>query len=72
MTQCERVYDYIAAHPGCTSLEIINGCHVVNNTARISEINKGGIRPYILCEKVGKLYRYRVNPLNPKMRFTMD
>jgi hypothetical protein len=65
-TQAERVYDFIASHPGCTSLEIINGCHVVNNTARISELNKRALFPIILCEKVGKLYKYRVNPIGTR------
>ena len=80
MTQCQKIYDYIASHPGCTSLEMINAVGVINNTARISEINNIGIwQNLIICEKEGKYFKYRLSLTAPKTynelikpKFTID
>jgi hypothetical protein len=38
-TQCEKIYNAIATHPGITAFELISSCYAPKYTSRISEIN---------------------------------
>ena len=40
--QCQRVLDYIRAHPGCSSLTLAVGARSCNYTARITELRAAG------------------------------
>ena len=42
MTQTRRLYEFLASHPGASSLEIIEALHVTNATGRISDLRKKG------------------------------
>ncbi|MGB6535314.1 MAG: helix-turn-helix domain-containing protein [Xanthobacteraceae bacterium] len=41
--QCQKVYDYIKAHPGCTTLDIINATAVAYPSRRIAELRRAGV-----------------------------
>ncbi len=41
--QCQKVYDYIKAYPGCTTLDIINDTAIAYPTHRIAELRRAGI-----------------------------
>jgi hypothetical protein len=55
MTQTARLLDYLANHPGATSLEITLALGIVNVTGRISDLRKEGHR--IECRKVTRTIR---------------
>jgi hypothetical protein len=49
--QCQRVYDYIKAHPGCTTLDIINETAVTYPSHRIAELRRAGIPIVVIGDK---------------------
>jgi hypothetical protein len=55
-TQTDRVVRYIRTHPGCSSLDIIRDCMVLNTTGRISDARKEG--HLIDCRRVDGVARY--------------
>ncbi len=49
--QCQLVYDYIKAHPGCTTLDIINGTGVTCPSHRITELRRAGVPIIVIGRK---------------------
>jgi hypothetical protein len=49
--QCEKVYDYIRSHPGCTNLDIINGTGLAYPSARIAALRKAGVPVIVIGKK---------------------
>ena len=66
-TQCEKIYNAIATHPGITALELISFCDAPKYTSRISEINIRFGYP-IECQKRtnGNNFRYFLKDGFPK------
>jgi|WetSurMetagenome_2_1015567.scaffolds.fasta_scaffold193650_2 hypothetical protein len=66
-TQCEKIYNAIATHPGITGFELVKSCYVPKYTNRVSEINQRFGNP-IECKREG-LYNwfcYRLREGFPK------
>jgi hypothetical protein len=49
--QCQKVYDYLRAHPGCTTLDIINATAVAYPSRRIAELRRAGIQIIVVGDK---------------------
>ena len=49
--QCQKVYDYLAAHPGCTVLDIIRNTGVTYASGRIAELPKAGVPIVVIGKK---------------------
>ena len=49
--QCEKVYEYIRSHPGCTTLDIINDTAIAYPSHRIAELRRAGIPIVVIGDK---------------------
>ena len=49
--QCQKVYDYLNAHPGCTLLDIISHTGVAYASCRIVELRKAGVPIIVIGER---------------------
>jgi Helix-turn-helix domain len=49
--QCEKVYEYIQSHPGCTKLDIITATGIVYPSERIAALRKAGVPVIVIGKK---------------------
>lgn len=49
--QCQKVYEYIKAHPGCTTLDIINDTAIAYPSHRIAELRRAGVPIIVIGRK---------------------
>jgi hypothetical protein len=62
-TQAERLYRWLKANPGASSIEITVALRLVNVTGRVSDLRKEGID--VACDLVDGVHRYRVREPGP-------
>ena len=63
-TQVERLYRFIKANPGVSSLEITQVLSIVNVTGRISDLRAEGVEVAVDRDRDGT-FRYRVREPGP-------
>ncbi len=49
--QCEKVYEYIRSHPGCTTLDIINDTAIAYPSHRIAQLRRAGVPIIVIGHK---------------------